>query len=78
VSAGGSLMAARLRVPGFYRAGWLMLGGVGFAAALTWLVRMATGHATYHHFLSGEAILTVSLLAVPIAFLVGIGGFDYW
>ena len=26
----------------------------------------------------GEAILTVSLLAVPLLFLVGFGGFDYW
>ena len=39
---------------------------------------MATGHATFHHYLSGEAILTVSLIAVPLLFLVGIGGFDYW
>ena len=39
---------------------------------------MATGHATFHHFLDGDAILTVSLIAVPLAFLVGIGGFDYW
>ncbi len=71
-------MAARLRAPGFYRAGWLMVAGVGFATLLTWLVRMANGHASYHHFLSGEAILTVSLLSVPLAFLIGIGGFDYW
>ena len=39
---------------------------------------MATGHATFHHYLSGEAILTVSLIAAPLAFLVGLGGFDYW
>ena len=71
-------MTAKLRAPGFYRAGWLMVTGVGFATLLTWLVRMSTGHATYHHYLSGEAVLTVSLLAVPLAFLVGIGGFDYW
>ncbi len=71
-------MAAKLRAPGFYRAGWMMVLGVVFATALTWLVRMATGHETFTHFLSGEAILTVSLIAVPLAFLVGIGGFDYW
>ncbi|MGO9763152.1 MAG: cbb3-type cytochrome c oxidase subunit I, partial [Solirubrobacteraceae bacterium] len=71
-------MTAKLRAPGFYRAGWLMVTGVGFATLLTWLVRMSTGHTTYHHYLSGEAVLTVSLLAVPLAFLVGIGGFDYW
>ena len=33
---------------------------------------------TFHHFLDGEAILTVSLIAVPLGFLVGLGGFDYW
>ncbi len=71
-------MAAKVRAPGFYRAGMMMVGAVGFATLLTWLVRMSTGHSTFHHFLSGEAILTVSLIAVPLSFLVGIGGFDYW
>ena len=28
--------------------------------------------------ISPDAILTVSLLAAPLLFLVGIGGFDYW
>ncbi len=69
---------AKLRAPGFYRAAWLMLLGVAFATGLTWLVRSSTGHTTYTHYLSGEAILTVSLIAVPLLFLVGIGGFDYW
>ncbi|MDX6570445.1 MAG: cytochrome c oxidase subunit, partial [Gaiellales bacterium] len=71
-------MAARLRAPGFYRASVMMLGGVLFSAALTWIVRVSTGHSTFRHFLSPDAILTVSLLVVPLAFLVGIGGFDYW
>jgi cytochrome c oxidase subunit 1 len=71
-------MAAKLRAPGFYRASWLMALGVAFAFGLTWLVRMATGHETFPHYISGEAILTVSLIAVPLLFLVGIGGFDYW
>jgi cytochrome c oxidase subunit I len=71
-------MTAKLRAPGFYRASWMMVLGIAFATGLTWLVRMATGHATFHHFLSGDAILTLSLIAVPLAFLVGIGGFDYW
>src|ERR1039457_7136147 len=69
---------AKLRAPGFYRAGWMMLLGVAFSTGLTWLVRMSTGHSTFRHFLSGEAILTVSLIAAPLLFLVGIGGFDYW
>src|SRR5437667_3104009 len=71
-------MAARVRAPGFYRASVLMVLGVALSAGLTWLVRMSTGHTTFHHYLSGDAILTVSLIAVPLAFLVGIGGFDYW
>jgi cytochrome c oxidase subunit 1 len=71
-------LGAKLRAPGFYRAAWLMVLGVAFATGLTWLVRMSTGHATYTHYLSGEAILTVSLIAVPLLFLIGIGGFDYW
>src|SRR5947209_11975694 len=71
-------MAARLRAPGFYRAGALMLVGVLFAAGLTWIVRMSTGHATFQHYLSPNAILTVSLIASPLLFLIGIGGFDYW
>src|ERR1700676_4270949 len=72
------MTAAKFRAPGFYRASVMMVGGVAFSVALTWLGRMSTGHTTFHHYLSGEAILTVSLLAVPLAFLVGIGGFDYW
>jgi cytochrome c oxidase subunit I len=71
-------LGAKLRAPGFYRAAWMMALGVGLAFALTWLVRMTTGHTTFHHFIDGEAILTVSLITVPLAFLVGIGGFDYW
>ena len=69
---------SRFTAPGFYRAAWLMVGAVGFATFLTWVVRMSYGHSTYTHFISGDAILTVSLLAAPLAFLVGIGGFDYW
>jgi cytochrome c oxidase subunit I len=73
-----TLMAAKFRAPGFYRASWMMVLGVAFSLALTWLVRSLTGHATFEHYLSADAILTVSLIAVPLAFLAGIGGFDYW
>src|ERR1700730_8762280 len=66
---GDRLMAARFRAPGFYRAGVLMLGAVGFSVLLTWLVRTSTGHTTYRHFIDANAILTVGLLAVPLAFL---------
>jgi cytochrome c oxidase subunit 1 len=71
-------LGAKLRAPGFYRAAWMMALGVAFAFALTWLVRMSYGHTTYRHFIDGEAILTVALIAAPLLFLVGIGGFDYW
>lgn len=71
-------LGAKLRAPGFYRAAWMMLLGVAFAFGLTWLVRMTTGHTTFHHFIDGEAILTVALISAPLMFLVGIGGFDYW
>src|SRR6202790_4442065 len=72
------MTAAKFRAPGFYRASVLMLLGIAFSAALTWLVRASTRHGTFRHYLSSDAILTVSLLAVPLAFLIGIGGFDYW
>ena len=52
---GSKLMVARLRAPGLYRAFFGLALGIVFAAGLTWLVRMATGHTTYHHFLNEEA-----------------------
>jgi cytochrome c oxidase subunit I len=71
-------MVARVRAPGFYRAGLGVVLGIAFATALTWVVRMSNGHASFHHFLSGDAILTVSLIGCPLFFLVGLGAFDYW
>jgi cytochrome c oxidase subunit 1 len=71
-------LAAKLRGPGFYRAFLGAFLGAAFATGLTWLVRMSTGHATFHHFLQFEAIVTVSLLAMPIFFVIGLGVFDYW
>ncbi len=71
-------MAVRVRAPGFYRAFLAAALAVAFATALTWVVRTATGHATYTHYISGDAILTVSLLACPLFFLAGLGVFDYW
>jgi cytochrome c oxidase subunit 1 len=71
-------MTARLRAPGFYRAFMALVLGIAFSAALTWIVRASTGHTTFTHYLSGDAILTVSLIACPLFFLVGLGAFDYW
>jgi cytochrome c oxidase subunit I len=71
-------MLAKFKAPGFYRAilGALLAGAL--ATGLTWVVRMSTGHATYSHYLDWEAILTVSLIAAPIFFVIGLGAFDYW
>jgi cytochrome c oxidase subunit 1 len=71
-------MAARLKAPGFYRAGLGALLGVGFATLITWMIRAYSGHVSYHHYLSGDAILTLSLIVAPIFFLIGLGAFDYW
>ncbi len=71
-------MVVRLRAPGFYRAFLAAALAVAVATALTWVVRASTGHATFTHYLSGDAILTVSLIACPLFFLVGLGAFDYW
>jgi cytochrome c oxidase subunit I len=71
-------MIAKLRAPGLYRGTLGIVLGIAFSAAITWVVRAATGHATFPHYLKGEAILVVSLIASPLFFLVGLGGFDYW
>ncbi|MGN6372866.1 MAG: cytochrome c oxidase subunit I [Solirubrobacteraceae bacterium] len=71
-------MAERLKAPGFYRGGLGLVLGVAFAFGLTWIVRMSTGHTTFHHYIDANAILTVSLIAAPLFFLVGFGGFDHW
>jgi cytochrome c oxidase subunit 1 len=71
-------MVARLRAPGFYRAFLGVALGIVFATGITWVVRTATGHATYTHYLSPDAILTVSLIGCPLFFLIGLGAFDYW
>ncbi len=71
-------MVSRLRAPGFYRAFLGVALGIAFSAAITWVVRASTGHATFTHYLSPDAILTVSLIACPLFFLVGFGLFDYW
>jgi cytochrome c oxidase subunit I len=72
-------MIAKLRAPGFYRAGLGVAGGIGFAVLLTWLIRLGYGHSRYPDgFINANAILTVSLIAAPFGFLAGLGAFDYW
>ena len=58
-------MVARLRAPGLYRAFFGLALGIAFAAGSTWLVRMATGHTTYHHFLNEEAVMAVIAAVRP-------------
>ncbi|HVS28601.1 MAG TPA: cytochrome c oxidase subunit I, partial [Solirubrobacteraceae bacterium] len=71
-------MAARLRSAGWYRALWMSFLGLGFSYALTIAIRAAYGHHRYHHVLDGNSVTLAALLAVPLFFLVGLGGFDYW
>jgi cytochrome c oxidase subunit 1 len=67
--------ASRFRAPGLTRGGLFVLLGIAFSAALVLVVRAAQG---YDPLVDGEAITTVSLLAAPLFFLVGIGAFDEW
>ncbi|MBX5470160.1 MAG: cytochrome c oxidase subunit I [Thermoleophilaceae bacterium] len=68
-------MAARLRAPGWYRAMLSVPLGIGFAFALVVPLR-ALSH--YKPVVDGDAITTVALISTPLAFLIGIGCFDYW
>jgi cytochrome c oxidase subunit 1 len=75
-------MAARLRAPGFPRAGLFLVFGVLFCAALVIGIREAYSFPT---FVDGgittkaqNAILVLSLLIAPLWFLIGLGAFDYW
>ncbi len=68
-------MTAKLRAPGWYRAAWMFPLGIAFSYGLVVLLRTVWGNDPV---VDSEAIVTVSLIAAPLFFLVGIGGFDYW
>jgi len=68
-------MPVALRAPGWWRALEYTILGVAFSYAITIGLRALFG---YDPLLDGEAVLRVSLLAVPMFFLVGLGCFDYW
>ncbi len=68
-------MTARLTAPGWYRAALSVLAGALFAFGLVVLVRALYG---YEPLVDGEAITTVALISMGVAFLLGIGCFDYW
>jgi cytochrome c oxidase subunit 1 len=65
----------RLMAPGWIRAAWMTLAGSALSFGLVVGLRALQG---YEPLFSDDAIVTVLLLAAPLAFLVGIGGFDYW
>src|SRR3954453_4216365 len=68
-------MPVALRAPGWWRALEYTILGIAFSYAITIGLRALFG---YDPLLDGEAVLRVSLLAVPMFFLVGLGCFDYW
>src|ERR671917_164813 len=69
-------MSAKLRAPGWYRAGLYILLGIAFSYAITIVFRAVL--PDYNPLVDGEAILSVALLVTPLFFFVGLGAFDYW
>jgi cytochrome c oxidase subunit I len=67
--------AAKLTAPGWYRAALSVVIGIAFGFGLDVGLRALYG---YHPVIDGAAITTVCLISTPLAFLVGIGCFDYW
>ena len=68
-------IAHKLKAPGWYRAAISQPVALAFSFGLVVAVRALYG---YDPLIDGDAITTVALLALPLAFLVGIGCFDYW
>src|SRR4051794_37539083 len=61
--------------PGWWRVLWLMpLFGL-LGSGLVVLIRWA---ANWQHVWQGQALVTVALTTVPLGFLAGLGGFDFW
>ncbi len=68
-------IAAKLTAPGWYRAALSLPIGFLIGAGLVTAVRALQG---IDPAIDGEAITTLCLIIMPMAFLVGIGAFDYW
>jgi cytochrome c oxidase subunit 1 len=68
-------MAMKLRAPGWYRATLYIGLGVLFSLALIAVARLGYG---LDPVIDGRSWLLVSLLAVPLFFLGGLGAFDTW
>jgi cytochrome c oxidase subunit I len=65
----------RLLAPGWLRVLWTIPLFFGIGAGIVVLVRWLEG---WDPIWNGSVITTVELTTVPIGFLVGLGGFDYW
>ena len=68
-------LAARLIAPGWYRAASPSRSASCVAFGIVVGARAAYG---YEPLVDWDAIITVAMIAMPLAFLVGIGCFDYW
>ena len=68
-------LPAKVRAPGWYRAALFMVLGFAFSFGLDVLLRFLMHE---HPFIDGDAITIVSLIAVPLFFLAGLGTMDYW
>jgi len=68
-------LAARFRAPGWYRAALSL--PIGFALGMGIVVGVRALYG-YDPVLDWDAIVTVAMIAMPLAFLIGIGCFDYW
>jgi cytochrome c oxidase subunit 1 len=66
---------SRWTAPGWYRVLIAVPLGFGLAFGIVTLARLALH---YHPVIDWEAIVTVAMVSVPMAFVVGIGCFDYW
>ena len=65
----------RWTAPGWYRVLWCtpLFAGIGFA--IVYLIRWKAGWEPYWN---GTVIAGVSMVTIPLGFLTGLGGFDYW
>jgi cytochrome c oxidase subunit 1 len=66
---------SRWTAPGWYRVALFVPLGVALAFAIDVPVRALYD---YKPLIQSDAIVTLCLITVPLAFLVGIGCFDYW
>jgi cytochrome c oxidase subunit 1 len=61
--------------PGWYRVSWCIPLFFGIGCALVVLIRWASH---WHPIWKGTDIVTVQLTMIPLGFLTGLGGFDFW